>query len=297
MKKKLFSILLCVLIIVSMVACGASNGSEKTGSAMADAGSSNGLNEMAEDMQEPAEATDFSGIRENAKLIMRAELIMESQNYEQALEEIGALTKKRGGYLESSNQYGETGRRGAFYIIRIPQEYFETFLQDAGNIGQVTSVSQSAEDIADQYSDLETHLKTLQTKHERLLALLESAATMEDIISLENALSETEYQMDSISGTLRSYDSLVDFSTISVNIQEVETLSALSEGSGFAAQVKKAAKSGAQGFMAIAKGLIVVIVTLWPLLLCMAVVIPIVIRFIRKRRTKKEQQDKEFSEK
>ena len=62
-------------------------------------------------------------------------------------------------------------------------------------------------------------------RYRRLLALLEKAATMEDIISLENALSETEYQIEQYTSDLKRYDSLIDFATIELRLTEVARIS------------------------------------------------------------------------
>ena len=52
---------------------------------------------------------------------------------------------------------------------------------------------------------------------------------MEDIITIESAISETEYQIESLSGTLRHYDALVDYATIHISLQEVYRLSNVEE--------------------------------------------------------------------
>ena len=44
---------------------------------------------------------------------------------------------------------------------------------------------------------------------------------MEDIISLESALSDVEYDIEQYSSTMNQYDSLVSFSTIDLTLQEV----------------------------------------------------------------------------
>lgn len=46
---------------------------------------------------------------------------------------------------------------------------------------------------------------------------------MEYIIELENALSDVRYQIESLTGTLRLYDSQVEMSSIEVYLQEVKT--------------------------------------------------------------------------
>ena len=44
---------------------------------------------------------------------------------------------------------------------------------------------------------------------------------MEDIIALENALSEVEYQIEQYTSTLNRYDALVGFSTFNIYLNEV----------------------------------------------------------------------------
>lgn len=146
--------------------------------------------------------------------------------------------------------------------------------------------------MTEQYTDIETRLATLQTKHERLLALLDQAAKMEDIISLENALADCEYEIDSLTGEKRHYDDLVGFSTFNVTLREVQTLTAVSEGTGFGAQVVQAAQNGLGGMTAVVRGLILMIVMLWPVLVLLGIVGAVLWR-VRIYRKKKAQQSAE----
>ena len=57
--------------------------------------------------------------------------------------------------------------------LRIPQEKFEVFYEQLGSSVHVVYSSRSSEDVTEQYTDIETRLATLTTKHERLLALLD----------------------------------------------------------------------------------------------------------------------------
>ena len=93
---------------------------------------------------------------------------------------------------------------------------------------------------------------------------------MEDIISLENALADCEYEIDSLTGSKRHYDDLVGFSTFSVTLDEVQTLTATPEGSGFGAQLTQAAKTGTRGLVDSVRALILGIVMFWPVVLLLA---------------------------
>ena len=134
-----------------------------------------------------------------------------------------------GGYFESANLYGG-GRRDAYatrsgeYVVRIPAQQYNLFLSSTGDLGYVNSKTESSEDVGTQYYDTETRLKTQRTKQERLLALLERAETMEDIISLENALSDVEYQIEMYASDLRRYDALINFSTFRIYLNEVRQI-------------------------------------------------------------------------
>ena len=222
MKKRLFPLFLAFLLLLS--ACGASVGNSASAAA-GDSGSMPGdANGWTEDASaDTAESgADFSAVRKNAKLILNANLTLETQDFDKASADIEKMAADAGGYLESSSLSGDAGSRHASYVLRIPQEKFEAFYEQLGSSVHVVYSSRSSEDVTEQYTDIETRLATLTTKHERLLALLDQADKMEDIISLENALADCEYEIDSLTGSKRHYDDLVGFSTFYVDLKEVQ---------------------------------------------------------------------------
>lgn len=113
------------------------------------------------------------------------------------------------------------GYRWADYTIRIPSGQFQRFFEQVGELAHETWRSTNQENITEVYYDTAGRLKTQQVKLERLQTLLAQAKNMEDIITIESAISETEWNIENLSGTLRRYDSQVALSTITVNLQEV----------------------------------------------------------------------------
>lgn len=161
-----------------------------------------------------------------AKLIRRAELSIQTTEFEQAMAALDELVIAHGGYYESASVYGGSYRdaranRSGEYVIRVPADQFLAFQTSTGALGYVTRSVESNDDVGEQYYDTEARLKTLRTKQERLLNLLEQAATMEDIISLENALSDVEYEIEQLSSTLNRYDALISYSTFHISLNEV----------------------------------------------------------------------------
>lgn len=278
---------LCIclaLLLMLLGACGAS-GSTANDSAAADNGAAQTTEgAVAMDTAETGTAADFSAVRENAKLILSADLTLETQSYDAACASIEQMTAGAGGYIESSGSSGEKGGRTANYTLRVPQDKFETMFTQLGETCHVVSSTRWSDDVTTAYTDIEIRLATLRTKHERLLALLDQAAQMEDIIELENALADCEYEIDTLTGEMRHYDDLVSFSTLHVTLREVQMLTAVSEGTGFGAQVSRAAQSGLDGLTATVRGIILLVVTLWPVFLLMATAGGVLAVVVARRR-------------
>ncbi|MDR0936436.1 MAG: DUF4349 domain-containing protein [Oscillospiraceae bacterium] len=165
------------------------------------------------------------------KLIKSASYSIESTDFDASLTALDGIAAMFGGYVQDSSVSGGTALYGsymlktAYYTLRVPSASFEAALQSVGNIGNVTDKSSNTQDISDVYYDTETRIKTTKTKIDRLTLLLEQADNMENIIQLENALSNATYELESLTGTLKSYDRQVDYSIISVYLHEVAKVS------------------------------------------------------------------------
>ena len=178
----------------------------------------------SDNQAEVTNKTSNSNIPQNVKIIYTANVEMETTAYDEAFAALKQLTEDMGGYMEnvSTNQSGYY--RYATMTVRVPAESFRAFLDASGNVAQVLSSRENAKDVSEYYYDTENRLATEKTKLARLQELLRKADTMSDIIELENAIADTEYSIDDLSGTLRHYDSLISFSTIDIRLNEVAVL-------------------------------------------------------------------------
>ena len=239
--KKLFTLCLALTLLL----CSACGGGGQNSTAAGDmAAASSGTAEYGsggtgmdmelyepsapQESQSASTAGEDGSVYQNsgAKLIRRAELTIQTTQFDQAADALQALVEECGGYFENSSVYGGSyrdanARRSGEYVVRIPAEKYSEFLSASGDLGYVTQLTESSEDVGEQYYDAESRLKTQRTKQERLLELLEKAENMEDIISLENALSEVEYQIEQYTSTLNRYDALIGFSTFNIYLNEV----------------------------------------------------------------------------
>lgn len=201
-------------------------------------GTASAVEETSEIISEEMAETDsgFSA-RSNAgtenltgrKLIKKVDLEVETLNYDGLMEELEKKVSESSGYIESSELSGKSiyhmqNTRYANFVIRIPEERLEEFVSSFSKISNVISKRESVEDITLQYVDTESRKKSLQIEQERLFSLLEKADSIETIIALETRLSEVRYEIENYESTLRTYDNQVDYSTVTVQINEVERI-------------------------------------------------------------------------
>lgn len=238
--KKYLTILLALVMTLSITACGASaNGMKQAADVAttesysmpaeapmaafeeAEMGWDNGDYKMSGTGQAQTTAQ-----QNGAKKIYRATLELQTLEFEKANEDIDRLIEEVGGWVEQKDvSTYSSSYRSAYYTVRVPAAKFESFCAGVGELCHVTYSTSSAEDISESYYDTKARLETAQIKLARLQELLKDADNMADIITIESAISDTEYQIDALSGTLRSYDSLVDYATVCLNLNEVYRLS------------------------------------------------------------------------
>ena len=220
-----------------------------------------------------------------AKRIYTGYMEMQTQDFDTAASGIDALVEELGGYFQqSSTSNGSGGYRHASYTVRVPAEQFETFFQKAGALCHVTYSNTNTDDVSESYYDTEARLETARIKLDRLQELLAKATSMEDIITIESAISETEWDIENLSGTLRHYDALVDYATIDVELSEVYKLSGQDEAvTTFGGRLGQSFVNGLQAVGNALEEFAVWLAYSWIWLLVIAAGIVVIVRIVRRR--------------
>ena len=235
--KKIVSLLLALMLALSLAACSAKSASNDSASMASDSYDFNGaeLPDMEYDYTASDDGTwDGQSVssptadlaERGVKMVYTANIELQTLEFDQAAQDIAALVESMGGYFEQKNFSNySSGYRHASYTVRVPAEKFTDFCAQVGTLCHVTWQTDTAENISEQYYDTQSRLETAQIKLERLQELLKKAESMEDIITIESAISETEYEIESLSGTMRHYDALVDYAAVTLELSEVYRLS------------------------------------------------------------------------
>lgn len=292
MKRGLAMLAALMLLLGLLSGCGGegtaadSAASESTTSESADTGDG-AYGGNATSQAEPAEAESGEDRLQNAKMIYTADLEVETTAFDDAVAGLRQLVEDMGGYFENASLHNySSDYRSAYYTVRVPADRFRDLLTQVGQLCHVVRQEEGSDNISTQYYDTESRLVTQQTKLERLQTLLSQAETMEDIITIESAISETELEIEQLTGTLRQYDNLVDFSTVTISLNEVYKLSNVEEPpTGFASRLGQAFSAGWNGFVGFLSGLVMFLAYIWvPLVIVLAVGGTVLWRWLRKRK-------------
>lgn len=237
---------------------------------------------------------DVDSPLEPEKVITTIYMDFETTDFEKSSQSLYDTIKKHKAYVENSNidysRYGNNKRyKNAYYVIRVPRNNVLDFKSGLTGIGNILNESTNKEDVTRQYRDTESRLKVIETKEERILSLLAKAEKIEDIIKLENELSEIIYEKEQLKTNLINMDDKVDFSTFEINIREVEKLSSQETvDTKFGTRVKNAFSDSLYMFKIGIEKLIIFIIYILPFAVVIGIIAYFVLKFNKKKPPKKD---------
>ncbi len=115
-----------------------------------------------------------------------------------------------GGYL--------AGRKDTSVQVRVPSSRFRESLQLLEKIGDITHRSVTADDVSEQYSDLEVRLANLKATQKRLHEFLSRSGTIPDMLTVGKELDRVSGEIEAIEGKMRFLRSRAAFSVVTVNL-------------------------------------------------------------------------------
>ena len=283
--RKLFAMVLALVLLLAPAGCGAAGGTSESAAA------NDAVMDAAPEEALSSSGTDAGTALREQKLILTARMELETTAFDKTAQRLASLTEELGGYFESSSVDNRSGDyRWAEYTVRVPSGQYQTFLDQTGELCNVLWSNATQEDVSEAYYDTEGRLRTQQIKLERLQSLLEQAENMEDIITIESAISETEQQIDDLSGTLQHYDALVDYAAVHLTLYEVYQLSDETQApGGFGQRLGAAFTGGLRSFGDVLEGLVLAAAYGWVWLVLLAAAAAVAVRQVRRRRRRDAQ--------
>jgi hypothetical protein len=195
------------------------------------------------------------------------------------------ITESVGGRVDSRNEYAADDSSGgsATLTLRIPSDDLTATLDKLKALGVVEEVSLNASDVTMQSLDLDARISSMADSIARLQALVPTAASLDDLITLETAISDRQAQLESMQSEQRYLADQVSMSSITFNLVE-EYIPPVPEVEG--SDPGAAFQRGLVALATFFGGLITVLAFMAPGLAVLAVIAAIVIvivRLVRRR--------------
>ncbi len=308
MYKKLFIWLLILVLSTSIVGCGSTKTSDSAAFAQESAAvgnngivntnegevSKSGAKQSSADSSEAkTNSTNSQGLVNNTnvsqKIIFTGQVNYETLDFEKTRTKLCEYITSIGGFIQNSSvqsgRIGYGGLKSAEYVFRIPKEKYSQSFIDMREFGTVVLEQSNGEDVTDQYFDTEARLKSLKIQQERLQALLQRADKMEDILKIEKELQTVLYEIENYTGTIKKWDSLVEYSTLTVNINEVQQIKPVTpkEKDGFFSRIAFGFKNSLTGVGEFLQNFIIFIASALPIILPLGLIGLLIYRVVRKK--------------
>lgn len=226
---------------------------------------------------------------ENRKIVRTANLTIRTRAFEEAQQTIMDALDDVGGYAENLYESGEVGDRRTELTLRVPSARLDIFLTAISGAGRVTSRTESAVDKTTQYQDNAARLGTLYQKRERLEAMLQKADIMADLIEIESAIADTQYEIDRYETYQRGIDKQVDMSTVNVTLREEKPTVAVEDESLWQ-RMKSGFLASVEGMGEFLQGLSVFLISAIPVVVPLAIVVFVIVKARKARKARKAKK-------
>lgn len=231
--------------------------------------------------------------QDERKIILHANMILESEAFDDTCGKIENAAQKAGGYISSSNFYSAGSMlsdRSANFTVRVPVEKYSAFLGDVDSAGTVIERSEYSDDVTREYVDIESRLKALRAQETRLLELMEQAGSLKDLLSVQEQLTEVQYQIEDYTASKNTYDNLVSYSTVELEVHEVTRATAITENT-YASRVGAAFRESWKNFAEFFREFSIGFVWALPALIVITVIAVVLVFVLRRRVQKKRNAD------
>ena len=247
MRRLLTLLPIALLVAVALVACGAGDDDERFYATTATSGQSTAAmamddadfaesEEMAEEEMAEAEMeapTPAAAMAEapgggdggdaalqvsERRVISTGYMSVEVDDVPAAAGQVRIAAEALGGFVESSTVSGDDEDAFAEVTIRVPQEAFPEALDRVRRIGDVRSEDLRAQDVTEQFIDLDARLRSALRTEGSLLDLLDRATDVEDVIAIERELSRIRTDIERLQGQLNFLERRVSLSTLTVSL-------------------------------------------------------------------------------
>lgn len=159
-------------------------------------------------------------------LIRTGSATVQVDTLERGIAALRALARRNGGIVGTmSVSAGEDQARHASLELRIPSERFDSAVAGLNPVGRVEGVNVTAQDVGEEYADVEARVANARRLESRLLELLERrTGRLEEVLQVEREVARVREQIERMEGRLRYLRTRASVSVLTVTLREPRAL-------------------------------------------------------------------------
>lgn len=157
-----------------------------------------------------------------AMIIRTGQAFIEVGKIDPAILKIRELATKSGGYITNSSiSGGKDQMRQASIELKIPNTQYDQAVGSLSSIGKVETVNSSAQDVGEEFVDVNARVTNARRLEERLIDLLaRRTGKLDEVLRVERELARVREEIERYEGRLRYLSARVAMSTLTITVHE-----------------------------------------------------------------------------
>ena len=188
---------------------------------------------MAPAVNAPAGQSRGASTAQDRIVIQNVDLSIVIKDPQAKMLEIGALARRLGGFVVSSNMsqvsIGDNLKVPEGSIsIRVPATDLDNALAEIkANTVDVPSENRTGQDVTDKYVDLQSQLKAKQAAADKLYEIMQKTDKPEDTLLVFNQLTQIQSDIEVLKGQINYYEQASSLSVINIRLIAEDTVKPL----------------------------------------------------------------------
>jgi hypothetical protein len=159
------------------------------------------------------------------KIITTGQVALTVKVYDSFYKSLEQQLQQVGGYVSSLEATRDSGSvRWATVTIRIPPGRTNLMVSWLREQGMIQSENIKAEDVSEEYYDIQARLANAKRLEARLLDMVQkNTGKLADLVLLEEKIGEVRENIEQMEGRIRNMDHLISLATLTLNVQVQDT--------------------------------------------------------------------------
>jgi hypothetical protein len=158
------------------------------------------------------------------RIIYEAEISLVVKELSDVETQVAVLLRQFNGYVAESTIDRTQGEQlSGRWRVRIPVEHFDAFLDSVAKLGVAENRHQTAQDVTEEFVDLEAQISNKKKLEERIVKLVEdTTGEIKDVIEVERELARVRGEIEQMEGRLRFLTNRTELTTVTIVAREVQ---------------------------------------------------------------------------